>query len=31
MLSNAACGKQDRDDNGASMPETKRGSGLGDR
>jgi len=31
MLLNAACGKQDRGDNGASMPETKRGSGLGDR
>jgi len=31
MLLSAACGKQDRGDNGASMPETKRGSGLGDR
>jgi hypothetical protein len=29
MLSSAACGKQDRgDDDGASMPESKRGSGL---
>jgi hypothetical protein len=32
MLSIAAYGKQDRgDDDGASMPESKRGSGLGDR
>src|ERR1700731_2334433 len=31
MLLHAACGKQDRGDSGASMPETKRGSGLGDR
>jgi hypothetical protein len=27
MLLHAACGKQDRGDSGASMPETKRGSG----
>jgi hypothetical protein len=31
MLLHAAHGKQDRGDNGASMPVTKRGSGLGDR
>ena len=31
MLLHAACGKQDRGDSGASMPVTKRGSGLGDR
>jgi hypothetical protein len=31
ILLHAACGKQDRGDSGASMPETKRGSGLGDR
>jgi hypothetical protein len=31
MLFHAACGKYDRGDTGASMPATKRGSGLGDR
>jgi hypothetical protein len=31
MLLHAARGKQDRGDSGASMPVTKRGSGLGDR
>ena len=31
MLRDAACGKQDRGQTGASMPDWKRGSGLGDR
>jgi hypothetical protein len=31
MLRGAACGKQDRGQTGASMPDWKRGSGLGDR
>jgi hypothetical protein len=31
MLPYAVFGKQDRGDDGASMPDKERGSGLGDR